>query len=609
MVVILQSDITANGEIIANKDVADVGETITFDIINTGVGEGSTSRFTINFHDGSALAELNNVFAINHSFIFEGVYTITMIAISNYGLTATSSTTVTIANQQPAVDIVMPSTAVEDQDVTIRVHNWTSATYPDTDHDKGLLRYQWMLGDGLTREGATIIKSWNQSGDYPVHVYVSDDQGAIGYGTATIHVTNAAPTADFTWSPALVGEDVSVLFDASPTTDTPSDIAGLKYYWNFGDGQVGRGKMRHHMFVVSRNFTVTLTVIDNDGASNVKTRVVPIPNLTPIVAATGSGLLREGETGWYQAAASDTPTDSGFMAYDWSIGGNGSVATRLWADDYHGPATVTATDPDGATGLGTVATRVMNTNPYIMVDSINMLGTLTLKIAGTPNNTLFMRVLRNGCEVNYTHLTRESGSPRPGSKSASLPMDFDLSQEWVIEVFYGHLNESRVVNNTGVPNGNDIISNTTENFAVTGPHQDARGANPAWLTFTFQDGVSFTLFRVFWVWNNYSLVWRIDPREYLMTSTLTLRGHVIDRGADDLVVMITCGNSTASFTSSVPGHLSFEYAIHDWNNWVNYWSSLQTLWWARFDEYFSKWGGNFDSWFDAWWAQNNGSEP
>ncbi|MBN2152852.1 MAG: PKD domain-containing protein [Candidatus Lokiarchaeota archaeon] len=605
----MQSDITANGDIVANKPVADVGEVITFNIINSGVGGGLTSHFIINFHDGSALVELDNVFTIDHSFIFEGSYTITMVAISNYGLTATTHTTVAIVNQRPAVDIVMPATAVEDQAVTVSIYNATSATYPDTDHDKGLLRYQWMLGDGTTREGPAFTKSWDQSGDYPVHVYVSDDQGAIGYGRTTIHVANVAPAAGFTWSPVPasenLGEDVRLLFDASPSSDTPSDIAGLKYYWDFGDGQVGRGKLQHHVFTASADFDVTLIVIDNDGARDVTTKVVSIPNTTPQVAVTGSGQLREGDTGWYGAVVDDTFTDSHFITYDWSVGGNGSLATRLWEDDYQGLVSVAVTDRDGATDIGSIAARVMNTNPYIMVDSINMLGTIRLDMAGTPNNTLFMRVLRNGEEVDYAYLARDSWCNRPGNTSATLPMDFDLSQEWAIEVFYGHLNDSMVVNETGTPNGHDLTTNSTDDFVVVGPRPGARGANPAWLTFTFIDGISFTLFNMFWAWCNRSWVWRIDPRDYLITSTLTLEGRVLDRGHDALDVTITYGDEVATVNSAGnSGHVNFSFNIHGSDNWGNYWEGLWDTWWSKFDEYWGGWSDDFEAWWDWWWSQH-----
>nr|MDO8115539.1 PKD domain-containing protein [Candidatus Sigynarchaeota archaeon] len=553
MVMILQSDVAAHGDIIADKPVADVGEQITFYMVNIGTGQSMTTHFFIQFHDGTPTVELNNVFNITHQFPFEGTYTITLIAVSSYGLTDVSSTVVEIVNQQPAVDIVLPSGSVhEDDTISISVDPATNATYPDSDTDKTSLDYMWRFGDGSIMTGNNVTKAFNQSGLYPVDVYVADDQGAVGYASENITILNVAPVADYSWTGGgFIPEDVNILFDASLSSDTASDVESLRNFWDFGDGMHGRGKLVYHAFVSSGTFPVKLTVIDNDGEKDDMIKNIIVQNENPTSStSTPSPALKEGDTGVYFANANDTFSDLNQMEYQWNLGGNGSTLTHLWDDNFVGGVSSIATDPDGATSTSTQAVSIANTNPNIMVDSISMLGNITLSMAGTPNNTLFMRILQDGHETSYTSLVKNASSTRPGQARAVLGMDFDLSREWEIEIFYGHLNQSTVTNVTGAPGLDDAYSNTTENYIIFGPHGDAHGANPAWLTFNFIDGLSFTLFNVFWVWCNESWVWSINPKDYLITSTLTVKGRVMDRGKDALNVTITYGDEVYTFTSN-----------------------------------------------------------
>ncbi|HME50939.1 MAG TPA: PKD domain-containing protein [Candidatus Lokiarchaeia archaeon] len=603
----MNSDVTAHGVIVPDKNEADVGENITFYIQDMGIGQAITTHFIVDFHDGTPPVELRQEYSVIHSFPFEGKYGITMIAISPYGLTETTSANIDIVNHRPAVDIVAPGSAVEDENITLSVNPFINSTYPDTPNDVAGLKYQWRYGDGCFGNGNVTTKSYNQSGMYPVAVYVSDDQGAIGYASTTIQINNIPPVANFTWSPGTIIEDSSILFDARCTTDTPSDVGSLAYYWDFGDGHVDKNILVYHTFLSSGTFPVKLVVIDNDNAKDSIVKQVTVVNELPTSHMENNSLiLNEGDTGIFAVDANDTTSDINQMAYSWSTGGNGSTATQRYTDEWNGNVVATVTDPAGLQSTATTAVSVLNTNPVIMVDSVNMIGNITLHMAGTMNNTLFMRIIKNGQEQAVTSLVRNATRTCWDGVSATLPMNFDLSQDWQVQVFYGRLNQSAVSKSTGVPGANDLLFNDSHNYIATGPASGARGANPAWLEFQFKDGVYFTLFHVFWVWNNYSWTWNISPRDYLATSTLTILGHVLDRGTDVLSARVTCGNRTAVFNATAPtGMLNFTFTIHGWDNWINYWQAKWTSWWNHWNEFWSNWDDDFDSWFSYWWAMNS----
>jgi len=99
--------------------------------------------------------------------------------------------------------------------------------------------------------------------------------------------TNTAPTAAFTVADTAP-LNTPVIFDASASTTTNGD---LQYYWDFGGGRHGGGKVIARMFAASGATSVTLTVVDAGGhsATQSKTITISAPTTTPaMVTAQGS---------------------------------------------------------------------------------------------------------------------------------------------------------------------------------------------------------------------------------------------------------------------------------------------------------------------------------
>ena len=75
--------------------------------------------------------------------------------------------------------------------------------------------------------------------------------------------TNAAPVAEFSFSPDTAQVDSAVGFDASASKDTDGEIA--EYQWDFGDGGTETGATASHVYTAAGDYTVFLTVTDNEG--------------------------------------------------------------------------------------------------------------------------------------------------------------------------------------------------------------------------------------------------------------------------------------------------------------------------------------------------------
>jgi len=88
------------------------------------------------------------------------------------------------------------------------------------------------------------------------------------------------PTADFEYTPTSPSAGETVMFDATASTDPDGTITS--YSWNFGDGTEGTGATVSHTYSSGGEYSVTLTVIDNDGLTDTKT-------LQLTVQSTGGG--------------------------------------------------------------------------------------------------------------------------------------------------------------------------------------------------------------------------------------------------------------------------------------------------------------------------------
>jgi hypothetical protein len=71
------------------------------------------------------------------------------------------------------------------------------------------------------------------------------------------------PAGCYGWSPNIVWVGTTVTFNAGCSYDSDGTI--VSYQWDFGDGTTGSGPTPTHVYSASAAYSVTLTVVDNDG--------------------------------------------------------------------------------------------------------------------------------------------------------------------------------------------------------------------------------------------------------------------------------------------------------------------------------------------------------
>jgi PKD repeat protein len=152
------------------------------------------------------------------------------------------------------------------------------------------------------------------------------------------------PVASF----ASACSDLRCTFDGSSSSDPDGTIVG--YSWNFGDGTNGSGPTVSHTFPFTGTFTVTLVVVDNDGATGTQSKSVAVVNAPPVASFTSSC---SGLTCSFDGIAS-SDSDGTIRDYSWSFGDGttaiGLAASHTYAGDGTFTVTLTVTDNLGARG-------------------------------------------------------------------------------------------------------------------------------------------------------------------------------------------------------------------------------------------------------------------
>ena len=179
-----------------------------------------------------------------------------------------------------------------------------------------------------------------QAGTYYVMIRAYAAYSSVSLtGSYTGAVANVAPTASFTSSCT----DLTCNFNGAGSSDSDGSISS--YSWSFG----GSGVTASNTYASAGTYAVTLTVTDNDGASDSVTNNVSVTAPPVNVAPTASFTSSCSDLACSFNASGSSDSDGSISSYSWSFGGSGVTASNTYASAGTYAVTLTVTDNGGLT--------------------------------------------------------------------------------------------------------------------------------------------------------------------------------------------------------------------------------------------------------------------
>jgi PKD repeat protein len=224
------------------------------------------------------------------------------------------------------------------------------------DPDGKIKSYHWDFGDNtsiINQKTPSVSHPYNPpvTTTYTVTLRVVDDDDAEGVASKEVTVEvmideNQPPTAAFSFSPKNPRAGEEVRFNAGASTDPDGDNEDLTYEWDFGDGddkQEKTGINPTHTYDVDeeKTFTVTLTVVDKQGAEGVATAEITV-RPTPVARFTFSP-SNPTTTDMVTFDASSSEGDIQFYQWFFGDGEKANVKTPVVMHPYNNSGTYTVT--------------------------------------------------------------------------------------------------------------------------------------------------------------------------------------------------------------------------------------------------------------------------
>jgi PKD repeat protein len=231
-------------------------EVIRFNASTSYDPDGYIVKYFWDFGDGTNSSDV----IVDHQYTDDETYTVTLTVTDNDDLTSSDTAAKIIENRPP---VALFTQSVEDVKTSKSTRFDASSSY---DPDGTIESYFWNFGDETNATGVEVMHSYEDDGSYTVTLTVTDDDGTTNSKNITKTVLNRPPIASFTENETEVDVGKVIHFSASESYDPDGHI--VKYFWDFGDGTNETGMIIDHTYNKTGNYTVTLTVTDDDGATD-----------------------------------------------------------------------------------------------------------------------------------------------------------------------------------------------------------------------------------------------------------------------------------------------------------------------------------------------------
>jgi PKD repeat protein len=265
-----------------------VGSTISFSSSGSSDSDGSITSYAWNFGDGNTSNSANP----NHTFNTAGSYNISLTVTDDQGGTGTSSTTadITAGDQvlQSGVTVTGLSASTGNDlvyyidvpagasELIIKIDNGSGdadlyTQFNSTPTDSNYACRPYIGGNRETcshtnpNQGRWYarVKAYSAFSNVSLTATVTTSGG--GSNTPPVAVVNGPYSG-------IVGQQVS--FSSAGSNDSDGVISS--YTWDFGDGATSNSANTSHSYSAAGSYTVSLTVVDDQGASQTASTIATI---------------------------------------------------------------------------------------------------------------------------------------------------------------------------------------------------------------------------------------------------------------------------------------------------------------------------------------------
>ena len=331
---------------------------VSFDGSGSTDSDGTLTAYVWAFGDGNSATGTT----ASHIYTTAGVYIATLTVTDNQGATNTATKSITVNANQPPNAVATANHLTGKEPLTVNFSGGSS-----TDPDGIIVSYLWNFGDGTSTSNlAAPGHVYATFGTYNAVLTVTDDNGSTSTAGVTITVNpNQAPTAVANANVTGGLAPLTVNFTGSGSVDPDGLI--VSYLWDFGDGNQSTSANPTHTYGSSGNFTASLTVKDDNNATNtaaIGINVSPVPNVPPVAQISCSPSSGKVPLTVSCSSAGSTDPDGTIIGYAWDFG-DGYTATTPNASHaiaVAGVKVITLTVTDNAGGTNT-KTQSVTVNP------------------------------------------------------------------------------------------------------------------------------------------------------------------------------------------------------------------------------------------------------
>ena len=328
------------------------GTTVSFDASGSTDAEAPIHAYQWTFDDGTTTDEV----APSRHYPEDGVFAVSLMVTDTAGSTHTDSIDVIVLDLAPTAGFTW---APEPQEEGSPIQfTDTSTSSPDT-----IVTWDWDF-DGLgTSTGQNPAFTFIDNGLHVVTMVVTDEDGSTATISHTVTVSDLAPTAGFSWTPEPQDEGSAIQF-TDDSTSYPDTI--VSWDWDFAG--LGTSAEQHPSFTFTDNgeYTVTLTVTDDDGSTATIAHTVTVLDLAPTAGFAWTPEPQD-EGSLVQFTDTSASYPDTIVSWQWDFAGLGTSNAQepsfAFADDGNYAISLTVTDEDGSKDTVSQTVTVSDLSP------------------------------------------------------------------------------------------------------------------------------------------------------------------------------------------------------------------------------------------------------